>query len=43
MFKCGECGRTVEKLPENRARCPHCGARILYKPRQETVRKIKAR
>ncbi|MQY68364.1 MAG: hypothetical protein GH150_03110 [Hadesarchaea archaeon] len=33
----------IEKLPEGRVRCPHCGFRILYKPRQEVVRKVKAR
>lgn len=43
MYKCVECGRLVEKLPENRARCPHCGARVLYKPRPEVIRKVKAR
>ncbi|MDI6642942.1 MAG: hypothetical protein QMD95_02700 [Candidatus Hodarchaeaceae archaeon] len=42
-MKCSECGRPVEKLVEGRVRCPHCGSRMLYKPRQEIVRKIKAR
>ena len=43
MFKCGECGGTIEKLVDNKARCPLCGARILYKPRSEVVHKVKAR
>ena len=43
MLKCSECGRMVEKLPEGRVRCPHCGSRILFKSRQEIVRKVKAR
>ena len=43
MLKCTECGRLVEKLPEGRVRCPHCGSRILFKARQEVVRKVKAK
>ena len=42
-MKCSNCGRRVEKLPEGRVRCPHCGSRMLFKPRQEVVRKVKAR
>jgi DNA-directed RNA polymerase subunit RPC12/RpoP len=42
-YKCVECGRTIEKFPEGRARCPYCSARILYKPRREIVHKVKAR
>ncbi len=43
MLKCNECGRPIEKLPEGRVRCPHCGSRILYKPRQEVTHKIKTK
>ncbi|MGQ9788147.1 MAG: DNA-directed RNA polymerase subunit P [Candidatus Hadarchaeaceae archaeon] len=43
MYRCCECGRAVEKLAENRPRCPYCGSKILYKPRREIIRKIKAR
>ena len=42
MLKCGECGRMVEKLPEGRLRCPHCGSHLLYKPRQNVVKRLKA-
>jgi DNA-directed RNA polymerase subunit RPC12/RpoP len=43
MFKCSVCGRLVEKLPEGRVRCPHCGSRVLLKVRPETVKKVKAK
>ncbi len=42
MQKCGSCGRDIDKLPEGRLRCPHCGSHILYKPRREIVKKVKA-
>ena len=43
MLKCSACGRLVEKLQEGRARCPHCGSRVLLKMRPETIQKIKAK
>jgi DNA-directed RNA polymerase subunit RPC12/RpoP len=43
MLKCSACGRQVEKLPEGRVRCPHCGSRVLLKVRPDVVRKVKAR
>jgi DNA-directed RNA polymerase subunit RPC12/RpoP len=43
MLKCSTCGRLVDKLPEGRVRCPHCGSRVLLKMRPETVKKVKAR
>jgi DNA-directed RNA polymerase subunit P len=42
MLKCSGCGREIEKLPEGRLRCPHCGSRLLYKPRQNVVKRVKA-
>ena len=43
MLRCSDCGRAIEELPEGRVRCPHCGSRILFKPRPEVVRKVRAR
>ncbi|HID60970.1 MAG TPA: DNA-directed RNA polymerase subunit P [Hadesarchaea archaeon] len=43
MLRCSECGREFEKLPEGRVRCPHCGSRVLFKVRQEIVRKVRAK
>ena len=43
MLRCGNCGRLVEKLPEGRVCCPHCGFRMLFKQRPEVVRRVKAR
>ncbi|MFQ6129860.1 MAG: DNA-directed RNA polymerase subunit P [Candidatus Hadarchaeaceae archaeon] len=43
MLRCSNCGRQVEKLPEGRVRCSHCGSRMLFKPRPEVIRKVRAR
>ncbi|MEA1904975.1 MAG: DNA-directed RNA polymerase subunit P [Candidatus Hadarchaeota archaeon] len=42
VYRCGSCGRILKKIPPTN-KCPHCGGRILYKVRQETVRTVKAR
>jgi DNA-directed RNA polymerase subunit P len=42
VLKCGKCGRVVEKPPEGRLRCPYCGCRVLFKPRAEVVKRVKA-
>ncbi len=42
VYKCFFCGKelTKEQL-RGKMRCPYCGSKILYKPRQVT-KKIKA-
>lgn len=42
-MKCGNCGRLVENFPDGKIGCPHCGFRMLFKPRSEVVRKVRAR
>ena len=42
MYKCGECGREIEKLPEGSIRCPHCNSRLLMKVRPKIVKRVKA-
>ena len=43
-YVCYECGKilTAQDI-SRRVRCPHCGGRILFKKRVETVKKVKAR
>jgi DNA-directed RNA polymerase subunit P len=41
-YKCFNCGKIVRgELVRKRVRCPHCGSKILFKPRSSVV-KIKA-
>ena len=41
-YKCFKCGKKItNKALEKRFLCPHCGAKIFYKPRNTNV-KIKA-
>ncbi len=43
MLKCINCGKIIEEFPEGRVQCPHCGSRMLFKPRPKVVRKVKAK
>lgn len=43
MYKCGNCGKTIELGREDPVRCPFCGYKILLKTRPQVVKKIKAR
>jgi|TARA_Y100000310_G_scaffold343088_1_gene449134 DNA-directed RNA polymerase subunit RPC12/RpoP len=41
-YKCFNCGKPVRgELVRKRVRCPHCGSKLLFKPRTVSV-KIKA-
>ena len=44
MYKCHNCGRVFKKLGRDawQVKCPHCGFRILFKPRPEVVRRVRA-
>jgi len=42
-LKCGNCGRLVENFPEGKISCPYCGFHMLFKPRSEVIRKVRAR
>jgi len=42
-YKCRGCGRTFEKLENNKFRCPMCGYRIIEKTRPEIVRVVRDR
>ncbi len=42
QYKCFDCGKQISsKALEKRFVCPHCGSKIFYKPRMQSV-KIKA-
>jgi len=42
IYKCFECGREIkDEEVKKKIRCPHCGCKILYKPRTITT-KVKA-
>ncbi|MCB9362006.1 DNA-directed RNA polymerase subunit P [Candidatus Woesearchaeota archaeon] len=42
-YKCFSCGKKVsDEYTKKRVRCPYCGSKILYKPREITT-KVKAR
>ena len=42
-YKCFFCNKKVgEEYLRKRVRCPYCGSKILFKPRQTTT-KVKAR
>jgi DNA-directed RNA polymerase subunit P len=38
-YKCFNCGKIVKsELVKKRVRCPYCGSKILFKPRNVSVR-----
>jgi len=43
IYKCFNCEKSIKSdIIRKRVRCPHCGSKILFKPRVITT-KIKAR
>lgn len=42
-YRCGKCGKLVELGKRDKMRCVYCGSRILFKPRKDIIRKVKAR
>lgn len=43
MYRCAGCGKITRVLEGGGAKCPYCGARLLFKVRPEVVRRVKAR
>ena len=42
-YKCFECGKEIgEEYTSRKIRCPYCGSKILFKPREVTTH-VKAR
>ena len=43
-YICYACGEKVTQMDiSKKIRCPYCGGKILFKERQETVKKVKSR
>ncbi len=42
MYKCGKCGKLIEKTPEENVRCPVCAYKVLYKVRQPVTKTTRA-
>ncbi len=41
-YKCLNCGKKIESLPEGVVRCPVCGYRVVSKLRDNISKEIKA-